>query len=36
MIRCLNDPSLEAEIHRFRVMAQELERLEEAIAASED
>ncbi len=36
MIRRLNDPSLEAEIHRFRVMAQELGRIEEAIAASED
>jgi len=36
MICRLNDPSLEAEIHRFRVMGQELERLEEAIAASED
>ncbi len=36
MIRRLNDPSLEAEIHRFRVMAQELGRLEEAIAGSED
>ncbi len=36
MIRRLNDPSLEAEVHRFRVMAQELERLEEAIAQSED
>ncbi len=36
MIRRLNDPSLEAEVHRFRVMAQELGRLEEAIAESED
>ncbi len=36
MIRRLNDPSLEAEIHRFRVMAQELERLETAIAGAED
>ena len=36
MIRRLNDPSLEAEIHRFHIMAQELGRLEEAIAASED
>ena len=36
MIRRLNDPSLEAEVHRFRVMAQELERLEEAIAQGED
>ncbi len=36
MIRRLNDPSLKAEIHRFRVMAQELGRIEESIAASED
>src|SRR6266702_4074305 len=32
----LGDPSLTAEIHRFRMLAQELERLEEAIAESED
>src|SRR6266702_4493174 len=36
LIRRLNNPSLEAEIHQFRVMGQELERLEEAITASED
>ncbi len=36
MIHHLNDPSLEAEVHRFRTMAQELERLEGAIAESED
>jgi len=36
MIHHLNDPSLTAEVHRFRVMAQELERLEEAIAEGED
>ncbi len=36
MIRRLNNPSLEAEVHRFRVMAQELGRLEEAIVESED
>ncbi len=36
MIRRLNDPSLEAEVHWFRVMAQELGRLEEAILESED
>jgi len=36
MICHLNDPSLIAEVHRFRVMAQELERLEEAIAEGED
>ncbi len=36
MIRRLNDPSLIAEIHRFRVLGQELGRLEEAILASED
>src|SRR6266702_3330538 len=36
MIHRLNDPSLTAEVHRFHVMAQELERLEEAIAESED
>ncbi len=36
MIHRLNDPSLEAEVHRFRVMAQELEQLEGAIAESED
>jgi len=36
MISRLNDPSLEAEIHQFRVMAQELGRLEEAIAENED
>ncbi len=36
MIHRLNDPSLEAKVHRFCVMAQELGRLEEAIAESED
>ncbi len=36
MIRRLNDPSLTAEVHQFRAMAQELERLEGAIAESED
>jgi len=36
MIRRLNNPSLTAEVHRFRVMAQELEQLEEAIAEGED
>ena len=36
MIRRLNDPSLTAEVHRFRTMAQELERVEEAIAENED
>ncbi len=36
MICRLNDPSLEAEVHRFHVMVQELGRLEEAIAESED
>ncbi len=36
MIRCLNDPSLKAEVHQFCVMLQELERLEEAIAGAED
>ncbi len=36
MVRRLNDPSLTAEVHRFRVMAQELERLEDAIAEGED
>ncbi len=36
MIRRLNDPSLKAEVHRFHAMAQELGRLEEAIAESED
>ncbi len=36
MIHHLNDPSLEAEVHRFRVMVQELGQLEEAIAESED
>ncbi len=36
MIRRLNDPSLEAEIHRFHIMGQELGRLEGAIAESED
>src|SRR6266702_1449008 len=36
MIRRLNDPSLAAEVHRFQAMAQELERLEGAIAESED
>jgi len=36
MIRRLNDPSLMAEVHRFRTMAQELERVEEAIAENED
>ncbi len=36
MVRRLNDPSLTAEIHRFHTMAQELERLEDAIAEGED
>jgi len=36
MIRRLNDPLLTAEVHRFHTMAQELERLEDAIAESED
>jgi len=36
MIRRLNDPSIAAEIHRFRVMGQELAQLEEAIAEGED
>ncbi len=36
MIHRLNDPSLTAEVHRFCVMAQELERMEEAIAEGED
>ncbi len=36
MIRRLNDPSLKAEVHQFCVMAQELERLEEAITENED
>ncbi len=36
MIRRLNDPSLTAEVHRFRVMAQEIERLEESITEGED
>jgi len=36
IVRRLNDPSLTAEVHRFCMMAQELERLEEAIAEGED
>ncbi len=36
MICHLNDPSLTAEVHHFRMLVQELERLEEAIAESED
>jgi len=36
MVRCLNDPSLTAEVHRFHTMAQELERLEDAIVEGED
>ncbi len=36
MIARLGDPSLTAEVHRFHMMAQELERLEEAIMESED
>ncbi len=36
MISHLSDPLLMAEVHRFHVMAQELERLEEAIAEGED
>ncbi len=36
MIRHLNDPSLTAKVHRFRVIGRELGRLKEAIAASED
>ncbi len=36
MLQRLNDPSLVAEVHRFRIMTQELARLEEAIAEGED
>ena len=36
MVRRLNDPSLTAEVHRFRAMAHELERVEDAIAENED
>jgi len=36
MIARLCDPSLTAEVHHFRMMAQELGRLKEAIAESED
>jgi len=36
MVRRLNNPSLTAEVHRFRTMAQELERLEDAIAENEN
>ncbi len=36
MVRRLNDPLLMAEVHQFRTMAQELERLEDAIAEGED
>jgi len=36
MIHRLNDPSLTAEVHRFCMMVQELECLEEAIVESED
>ncbi len=36
MIHRLHDPLLTAEVHHFRTMSQELERLEEAIAKGED
>jgi len=36
MIRRLQDPSLTAEIHHFRMVSQELEHLEEAMVANED
>jgi len=36
MLRRLHDPSLTVEVHRFCMMLQELEHLEEAIAESED
>ncbi len=36
MLKRLNDPSLAAEVHRFRIMTQEITRLEEAIAEGED
>ncbi len=36
MLKRLNDPSLVAEVHRFRIMTQELACLEEAIAEGED
>ena len=36
MLKRLNDPSLVAEVHRFRVMTQEITRLEESIAEGED
>ena len=36
MLRRLGDPSLTAEVHRYRIMTQELARIEEAIAEGED
>jgi len=36
MVRRLNNPSLTAEVHHFRAMAQELERVEDAIVENED
>ena len=36
MICCLNDLSLMAEVHHFRMVSQELERLEEAMVANKD
>src|SRR6266702_1092119 len=36
MIQHLHDPSLTAEIHRFHMILNEIERIEEAIAAQED
>ncbi len=36
MIHRLHDPSLTAEVHRFRMVSQELECLEEAMVANED
>ncbi len=36
MIKCLNDPSLTAEVHRFRMISQELDWVEEALIDSKD
>ena len=36
MIHCLHDPSLMAEVHRFHMVSQELDRVEEALVEVED
>ncbi len=36
MIQCLEDPSLRAEVHRFCVLTDELDHMEQVLVTSED